>query len=164
MLTLRPYNPTDYDSLNYTLDNTQAEFTGTIDTWITNNTNCLDDDKILVTIVEPISVEQMSDTAIGFFILDTGADKFNITDNQNAVLIRSFSINPNFQGKGYGKLAMKLATDFVKEHLPTINELVLSVNCRNIRAYQVYLKAGYQDTGKTIIGVAGKQHVLSLPL
>ncbi len=159
MLTLRPYNPTDYDSLNYTLDSTQAEFTGTIDTWITNNANCLDDDKMLVTIIE-----HTSDTAIGFFILDTGSDKFNITDNQNAVLIRSFSINPNYQGKGYGKLAMQLTTDFVKEHLPTINELVLSVNCRNIRAYQVYLKAGYQDTGKTIIGVAGKQHVLSLPL
>ncbi len=80
------------------------------------------------------------------------------------MLIRSFSINPNFQGKGYGKLAMQLATDFVKEHLPSINELVLSVNCRNIGAYQVYLKAGYQDIGKTIIGQAGKQNVLSLPL
>lgn len=99
---------------------------------------------------------------IGFVVLDYGQDKFELTDHQNALMVRSFSINPFYQGKGYGKKAMQLLDEFVKEFYPSIQQLVLAVNFENKRAYQLYLSIGYQDLGKFRDGYHGdKQHLLT---
>ena len=98
---------------------------------------------------------------IGFFALDYGEDKLNYTTNEAALLVRSLSINPKFQGKGYGTLAMQQLLIFVKDFFPTINELVLGVNRRNISAYKIYINIGYSDTGNIFVGRNGDQHILT---
>ncbi len=68
-----------------------------------------------------------------------------LTDNPNAVTLRSLSVNPQYQGKDIGKQAMALVANFLREYLPDSNEIVLSVNCKNTAAYHMYQQAGYAD-------------------
>ncbi len=93
-------------------------------------------------------------------MLDYGDDKLEMTNNKNSLLVRSLSINPQYQGKGYGKVAMNLVDGFVKDNFPTIDELVLAVNFNNKSAYDLYLKVGYIDDGSQREWVNGMQHLL----
>ncbi|MFC7392938.1 GNAT family N-acetyltransferase [Scopulibacillus cellulosilyticus] len=99
-------------------------------------------------------------TAVGFFILHYGEGIRSFTDNPNAILLRSFSINHIHQGKGYGKKAMHLVPEFVIEHFPDIDEIVLAVNEKNLAAKQLYEKSGFQDKGNKRMGPKGMQYIL----
>lgn len=112
---------------------------------------------------KPITI-MLNNEPIGFFVLDYGDDKLAMTDNENSLLLRSLSINPIYQGKGYGKVAMSLIDSFVKENFPTINELVLAVNLKNKAAYDLYLKVGYIDDGSQREWYNGSQHLLKKKL
>lgn len=97
----------------------------------------------------------------GFFVLDFGEDKFELTDNNTSVLLRSLSINPILQGKGIGKAAMQIVGDFVKNNFPGCDEIVLAVNQKNVSAYHIYLKTGYLYDGKSRMGRSGPQYLMS---
>lgn len=104
----------------------------------------------------------LDEKIIGFFVLDFGEDKLLYSLNPNALLVRSLSINPNYQQKGLGLNAMKEIIPLVKTYFPIVNELVLGVNFNNTSAYQFYKKIGYQDEGNIFVGPKGKQHILTL--
>ena len=93
--------------------------------------------------------------------MDFGIDKLDLTENENSTLLRSLSINPEYQGKGIGKTAMIVLSDFVKENFPECDEVVLAVNFNNKSAYDLYLKCGFKDEGKTREFKNGYQHLLS---
>ncbi len=154
MLALIPYDPSHFAALNYRLNDEQAQFTMSIEA-------CIHQRKDLEDAGKSIIVVMLGETPIGFFILDQGTDKLQLTANGNAVLIRSYSIHPGYQGRGYGKKVMELLTGYVQEQYPGVNELVLSVNLDNEHARRVYLKAGFSDTGRQITGIRGPQYVLS---
>ncbi len=158
MIKLVNYHHKHFEQLNaYQLDEEQARFTATID-YCVNKRNDLND--LLKTIVVIIKQSQ----AVGFFVLDSGADKLDLTDNQQSILIRSLSIHPDHQGRGIGTSAMMLVKDFVQQRFPGIDEIVLLVNFRNKSAYHVYVKAGYIDGGQVAVGTMGPQHVLSMSI
>lgn len=102
-----------------------------------------------------------AEIAVGFFTLDFGDDKSELTDNPDSVLLRSLSINPEMQGKGIGKAAMGRVDDFVRENFRDCHEIVLAVNQNNISAYELYLKVGYRYEGKTRMGRSGPQYLMS---
>lgn len=106
----------------------------------------------------------LAEKPIGFFVLDYGKDKLELTDNINSLLLRSLSMNPFYQGKGYGKKAMYLLDEFIKCNYTDIEELVLAVNFKNKLAYQLYLKVGYEDNGKTRKWLQGFQYLLKKKL
>jgi len=54
-----------------------------------------------------------------------------------------------------------LITDLLKQKYPETNEIVLSVNVRNINAYHTYLNVGFVHTQKYVEGIMGQQHILS---
>jgi GNAT superfamily N-acetyltransferase len=64
----------------------------------------------------------------GFFVLDAGEAVKEYTESSGALLIRSYSIHPDYQGKGVGKKSLKLLPSFINHHFPTKNEVVLGVN------------------------------------
>ncbi len=97
---------------------------------------------------------------VGFLALDFGNDKLILGNNKNAVMLRSLSINPEFQGKGIAKVAMFQVIDFVKIHFPKCTEIILSVNTRNENAYHLYVKSGYIDTGRQVL-LQEKEFVLT---
>ena len=98
---------------------------------------------------------------LDIFVLDFGKDKLTLTENEKSILIRSVSLNPLFQGKGIAKEAFNKISEFANENFPKYNELVLTVNFKNEKAHQLYLKTNFIDEGKTAENRNGPQHILS---
>jgi len=153
MVTLHFYKPEDFSGVNYTLDEIQSQYTSTTELAIQRIEDRNDGQGFSIIIFE-------NEKPAGYFALDFGEDKFELTDNQNSVLLRSLSINPLFQGKGIGKAAMLQVDDFVRENFKDCDEIVLAVNQNNIPAYDLYIKVGYIYEGKTRMGRSGPQRLM----
>ncbi|EST10863.1 GCN5 family acetyltransferase [Sporolactobacillus laevolacticus DSM 442] len=96
---------------------------------------------------------------VGFFVLHGWAGAKKYTDDQHALLLRTFSIDTRHQGKGYAKQAMKQLPDFVRTNFSDIERVVLGVNRANYPAQNLYLRNGFSDTGRRVIGAHGEQYV-----
>ncbi|WP_345840750.1 hypothetical protein [Bacillus sp. P14.5] len=59
---------------------------------------------------------------------------------------------------------MKLLPSFVLEHFPETSEIVLAVNERNSAARTLYMKSGFKDNGKKLMGRKGLQSILTYKL
>jgi RimJ/RimL family protein N-acetyltransferase len=153
MIHLRFFTQDDLSELNYALDESQSQFTASVEKALQNIEKREDDDAFPITILE-------DEKPVGFFVLDFGQDKFELTDNAASVLVRSLSVNPEMQGKGIGKAAMTGMDDFVRENFKSCDEIVLAVNQRNESAYHIYRAAGYIYEGKTRIGRSGPQYLM----
>ncbi|MED1411039.1 MULTISPECIES: GNAT family N-acetyltransferase [Bacillus] len=101
---------------------------------------------------------------VGVFALQTGDRVQEFTDNNDAILLTSFSIDHNKQRKGYAKKSLALLQDFVKYYYPIKNEVILAVNKKNIPAQKLYEKVGFQDKGYRRMGPIGQQLILHLPI
>lgn len=77
------------------------------------------------------------------------------------MLISALSINHAEQGKGYAKQGMTLLAEFVQSEFPHCDELVLVVDKDNIPAQKLYLKVGFEDTNKRLIGRIGEEIIMS---
>jgi GNAT superfamily N-acetyltransferase len=154
MIKLAFFKQEDFSGINYTLDEQQQQYTATTEKALQRIKDRNDSKAFAVTVFE-------DEKPAGFFVLDFGDDKFELTDNKNSVLLRSLSVNPELQGKGIGKTAMQKTDDFVERNFPECDEIVLAVNQKNNSAYHVYLKTGYITNEKTIIGRSGPQYVMS---
>jgi RimJ/RimL family protein N-acetyltransferase len=157
MIELRFYRPQDFAEINYILSEEQLQFTALPKNALERIKERKDGQKHAICIV-------YEDSIVGFFVLDTSDDKKDLSENEQAILLRSLSINPLFQGKGIAKKAMFLMPNFVKNSFPDCNEIVLAVNFQNSSAYQLYLKTNFVDEGKTNLGRNGLQYVLKLKL
>lgn len=153
MVHIAFFTQEDFSGVNYTLDEEQQKYTSSAEKALQRIKERMDSKAFAVTVFE-------DEKPAGFFVLDFGEDKSEFTDNQNAVLLRSLSINPVLQGKGIGKAAMQKVDCFVKENFPDCNEIVLAVNQKNDSAYHIYVKTGYLYEGKTCIGRSGPQYVM----
>ncbi|MER2078922.1 GNAT family N-acetyltransferase [Psychrobacillus psychrotolerans] len=108
----------------------------------------------------PIIITE-DDQVAGFFVLDTGEDKFHYTDIEESILLRGYSIHPDYQGKGIAQASMILLQSFVAKHFPHVNRIVLGVNEANIAAQAVYIKSGFIDEGRRFNGRSGIQIAMS---
>jgi len=101
---------------------------------------------------------------VGLFALQTGDRVQEFTDNPDALLLTSFSINYDRQRKGYAKKSLVLLQDFVQRYFSIKNEVVLAVNEKNIPAQNLYKKVGFQDKGFRRMGPIGQQIIMHLPI
>ncbi|SMC53069.1 Acetyltransferase (GNAT) family protein [Moheibacter sediminis] len=155
MVQLVPYQTSHFDELNsFQLDETQSKFTASVYENIVNRKIETIPGKFPVTILH-------DEIPVGFFILDDSDEKTIFTADENAVLLRSLSLNPKYQGKGIGKDTMILMDDFVRNQFPHRTHITLAVNARNEHAIQLYVKTGYQNTNRTYDGSIGPQFILS---
>ncbi|WP_409253782.1 GNAT family N-acetyltransferase [Bacillus sp. SCS-153A] len=102
--------------------------------------------------------------AVGFFVLHRGEAIRDYSEHPDAILLRAFSVDEIHQGKGYAKQAMRLLPGFIKGHFPEKTEIVLAVNERNLAARSLYLKCGFKDHGKKLMGKKGWQSILTFQL
>jgi RimJ/RimL family protein N-acetyltransferase len=153
MVSLKFFTEEDFPEVNYQLTELQLEYTSSAEFALNRMAERNTDLEFAVTIFD-------DDKPVGFFTLDFGEDKLDITENQNSTLLRSLSVNPGLQGKGIGKVAMLQVDDFVRKNFKGCEEIVLAVNQNNISAYKLYLKVGYQYDGKTRIGRSGPQYLM----
>lgn len=156
-VVLKFYKPEDLAKLNYDLELVQEQFTSSV-------TFALDRiaGRELETDLSGYPVTIFCDSQpVGFFVLDTGKDKAEIAENPQAILLRSLSINPEFQSKGIGNQTIKILPNFVTAHFPHSNEIVLTVNINNNLARRIYLNEGYLFSSKTKMGRNGLQDILT---
>lgn len=103
-------------------------------------------------------------TLAGFFVLHGWEGVKEFSTNEQAILLRSYSINAALQGKGIAKRSMQLLPAFIKENFPERNEVILSVNHRNYAAQSVYQKGGFVDTGLRAMGREGELFIFHMEL
>ncbi|MDQ0595480.1 RimJ/RimL family protein N-acetyltransferase [Chryseobacterium ginsenosidimutans] len=156
MISLKFYEPENFPELDYILDNIQSQYTATAKQSLEKIEERNQNEDFFA---YPITIFQDEKVA-GFFVLDFGDDKFDLTENLDSVLLRSLSINPAFQGQGIGRSAMIEVDHFIKEHFSDCNEIVLAVNEQNKSAFQLYSKTGYNFDGKTRMGRSGPQYLM----
>ncbi|WP_370650468.1 pyridoxal-phosphate dependent enzyme [Neorhizobium galegae] len=101
--------------------------------------------------------------AVGFFILREGAALPEWAP-PGVCTLHSLRVGREYQGKGYGIAATRLAIEWLKTNRPCIKRLMLGVNVRNVTARLVYMKAGFQDTGGRYEGPCGPQDILRFDL
>jgi diamine N-acetyltransferase len=58
-----------------------------------------------------------------------------------------FFIDHRYQRRGYGKEALRLFLQFIRDHHPPCQTLQLTVHPENERAQHLYLSMGFQPTG-----------------
>lgn len=153
MVALAFYNYSHLSALHYQLDEVQGRFTTTADLALSriSHRNIQGDFSARsVTVL-------YNGRAVGFFVLDFGKDKLDFTEDDDSVLLRSLSVNPEFQGRGIGREAMELLPLFVKKFYPGTAQIVLAVNKDNHSAFRLYQKCGYIFEGKTRPGISGTQ-------
>jgi len=156
MTELKFYQSEDLSELDYILDDIQSQYTATAKQSLEKieERNQRGD-----FFAYPITIFYQEKIA-GFFVLDFGEDKFDLTENADSVLSRSLSIKTDFQGKGIGKSAMTEADHFIREHFTDCNEIVLAVNEKNTHAIKLYNETGYEFEGKTREGRSGTQFLM----
>ena len=102
---------------------------------------------------------------VGMFALDRGGYFREFDDDPRAILLRAFYVANEFQGRGYARGAIAALPEFVRDELPDVRRVVLTVNHQNPAAIRVYLAGGFIDTAEDYLGGdAGPQHVLELLL
>ncbi|WP_242143100.1 MULTISPECIES: GNAT family N-acetyltransferase [unclassified Bacillus cereus group] len=155
-IKLVPYKE-DYKEkiATFTLPSEQVQFTA-------NPSDLLEKAKEDITKHVVVIVDQ--DVPVGIFALQTGEIVKEYTNNSDAVLLVSFSVDYEKQGKGYAKRGLCLLQEYVTAYFPGTNEVVLAVNERNIPAQKVYLKVGFEDRGQRKMGPIGRQLILYLSI
>ena len=98
---------------------------------------------------------------VTFFCLHKNEGVKPYSNNRNAILLRAFSTDTYFQGKGYAKQALMLLPNFIKENFEDINEIVLAVNVKNEVAQELYKKYGFKDEGLRKMGKKGELIIMS---
>lgn len=154
MIEITAYKKAYFDELtSYQLNEEQSQFSRTPIEVLSDAAN-LSNEKLFHYCI------LFEEKAVGFFTLDFTENRFVYSTNPESVLLRSFSINPNFQGKGIAKSVMKQLPHFVKLHFKDVKEICFGVNSRNANAYQLYIKTGYLDSGKIFEGKKGPQNLM----
>ena len=156
MTALQFYQPENLPELDYVLDEIQSQYTATAKQSLEKIEERSQKGDFFA---YPITIFY-DGKVTGFFVLDFGDDKLDLTENPSSVLLRSLSVNPDFQGKGIGKSAMIEVDHFISEHFADCNEIVLAVNEKNTSAFQLYLQTGYKFEGKTREGRSGIQFLM----
>ncbi|RWM06835.1 MAG: GNAT family N-acetyltransferase [Mesorhizobium sp.] len=102
-------------------------------------------------------------SAVGFFILRE-KQAVPVWAHREVITLHSFRVCRNHQNKGYGRAGMELAIGWVRQNRPNVTQLMLAVNTRNVLAKTIYLNSGFADTGTTLSGPIGDQHILTYDL
>ena len=103
-------------------------------------------------------------TPVGLFRVDRGYETHDFAQ-KGEVGLRYFIVDRAAQGCGIAAEALAALPRMLARDDAHARSIALTVNCRNTRAYRVYERAGFRDTGALYLGGgAGPQHVMRLTL
>ncbi|MCM3734864.1 GNAT family N-acetyltransferase [Bacillus cytotoxicus] len=137
---------------SYELSEEQLQFTGTPKKCVELSKVDTDRHSILFLV---------NNELVTFFVLHENAGVNPYSKNLKAMLLRAFSTDYYYQGKGHAKQSLLLLPDFVRKEYPHISEIVLAVNMKNITAQLLYKKCGFIDEGIRKIGKKGELIIMS---
>lgn len=104
------------------------------------------------------------DLFISFFVLQEGKGAIEFKGEEDSILLRSFSTDNRYVGRGFGNKVMSILPSYIKENFPSIQSIVLAVNEQNDLAKRLYIKNGFLDNGKRKQGEKGLLIILELLL
>ena len=105
------------------------------------------------------------DTAVGFFRLDQQFANSHPFAPPSSVGLRSFFVGNQHQGRGYAKQALLALPQYLPQQGISAAQLMLTVNCKNVSAYQLYQRCNFVDTGELYLdGGFGPQHIMVVRL
>jgi RimJ/RimL family protein N-acetyltransferase len=99
---------------------------------------------------------------VGYYRIEIHATSIAEREYDRPALgLRSFFIDHRWQGQGLASQALTAAIEDLSRRHPEARLLVLLVNCRNLAALRLYLRAHFVDTGQLYHGGrSGPQHLL----
>jgi GNAT superfamily N-acetyltransferase len=99
---------------------------------------------------------------VGYYRIERDAASIVEHDYDRPTLgLRSFFIDHRWQGQGIASQALAAVVDDIRLRHPDARLLLLLVNCRNLPALRLYLRAHFVDTGQLYHGGrSGPQHLL----
>ncbi|GGB63687.1 GNAT family N-acetyltransferase [Fictibacillus barbaricus] len=156
LLEVRKYNKKDYKSVvHYSLPAEQALYTSmpieVINTFLKDTYN------------QPFVICS-GENIVGCFAFYTEASGNIYTSNQNAILLKSFSIDSRHQKKGYAYQALRMLPQIAAKFYPAKDEIILTVHETNEPAISLYKKAGFQYRGKNYNGEYGIEMIFHMGL
>lgn len=90
---------------------------------------------------------------VGFILMFRDTGKSNEYGDDDAYDIMRFMIDKNHQNKGYGKMAMKHAIDYIKtQPMGSAEAIYLSFEPENLIAKGLYESLGFKETGQIMHG------------
>ena len=102
------------------------------------------------------------DTAVGFFRLDQQFAASHPFAPPGAIGLRSFWVSKDHQGQGYAKQALLALPAYLRQQGLSPDALMLTVNCKNDSAFQLYQRCGFVATGELYLGGGyGPQHIMA---
>jgi RimJ/RimL family protein N-acetyltransferase len=101
---------------------------------------------------------------VGWFALYTDGIGNIYTNNKEAILLKSFSIDARFQKRGFGLNSLKLLPNIVKQQYRDKNEIILTVHETNHAAISLYKKAGFIHEGENYEGEYGIERIFRMGL
>jgi RimJ/RimL family protein N-acetyltransferase len=105
------------------------------------------------------------DQVIGIFLIDRLYSQSYEFADSGSLGFRAFLIDQHQQSQGYGGKVMGQLRDYLAQHYPSYHSIYLTVNCKNVGAYQCYVKNGFRDTDECYLGgAAGPQHIMLMKL
>lgn len=150
-ISLSLYNPKI--SVQYELPREQLEFSG------------LPQDIIKRDRENPLKhfvIINVRNEVAGFLELDESDDRERYSNHPAALLLRGFSVNPKYQGRGIATGSIYALQDFIRREFPDFDEVVLGVNARNKPAKRLFEKVGFEDTGRRFMRTSGEQIVMCM--
>jgi RimJ/RimL family protein N-acetyltransferase len=155
-LEIRPYSENDYSAITkYCLPEEQAIYTSlpidVIETFKKDNYN------------QPFVIF-FADYLIGCFALNVNRAGNPYTSNENAIVLKSFSIDSHYQNRGYALKTLRLLPEISKLKFPDKDEMILTVHHTNIPARNLYIKAGFMDQGLRFEGEHGEELIFHFDL
>ncbi|UXH99901.1 GNAT family N-acetyltransferase [Photobacterium sp. TY1-4] len=153
MIRIEAMKPHHLDEvIQLSVTDEQLPFVGTIDEILVN----------IDSVVHPHVI--VSDGhVVGFFLIDTTyANNYEFAE-PGSLGLRAYLIDQQYQGQGFGKLAVQQLNGFLAQAYPQFQQMYLTVNCKNPGAKHCYLSGGFEDTGSLYLGgAAGPQHIMKL--
>jgi RimJ/RimL family protein N-acetyltransferase len=102
-------------------------------------------------------------TPVGFFVLREGASLASWV-KKGCISLNNLRIDHQVQGQGHGKLALRLAAQWIRTNRPTVTHVMASVNVKNALAMRFNLASGFVPTGAIVEGRLGPQKVICVPI
>jgi RimJ/RimL family protein N-acetyltransferase len=102
------------------------------------------------------------DQVVGCFVFYTASSGNLYTNNEHALIFKSFSIDARHQKKGYAYETLRSLAEIAVQSFPDKNEIILTVHHTNIPAIHLYLKAGFVDKGLRYAGTHGEELIMHL--
>lgn len=102
-------------------------------------------------------------TVVGFIVARESA-ALPVWAASGCMTLNNLRIDRRFQGRGYGKAAIRLAAQWIKRERPAVTHVMSSVNVDNLPAFRLNLACGLTPTGRIVEGLLGRQRVMIAPI